>query len=176
MRRILRDLAVPFFHHEFVKQASTLFLYACLLRTRSSSNSSRTCPSHRPPLPSDPCLCPAVCLMRRYCCCCCLPRLLCSLNPCWVCWACLTCQANRFPTRFFFVQALLLGMDAPSQEPFLGLLGLLSETAEVSTSQMSKVSTAVAFLWLSLLHLFCNWLLSETAEVSTSQMSKASKS
>ncbi|KAI7837239.1 hypothetical protein COHA_008927 [Chlorella ohadii] len=30
----------------------------------------------------------------------------------------------------FVKQALLLGMDAPSQEPFLGLLGLLSETAE----------------------------------------------
>lgn len=36
-------------------------------------------------------------------------------------------------------QALLLGMDAASQEPVLGLLGLLSETGEVSTSQMSKV-------------------------------------
>lgn len=30
-------------------------------------------------------------------------------------------------------------MDTPSQEPFLGLLGLLSETAEISASQMTKV-------------------------------------
>jgi hypothetical protein len=36
-------------------------------------------------------------------------------------------------------QALLLGMDAVSQEPFLVLLGELSETAEVSVSQMTKV-------------------------------------
>lgn len=43
----------------------------------------------------------------------------------------------RWPT-----QALLLGMDAPSQEPFLVLLGKLSETNEVSTSQMSKVGLA----------------------------------
>ncbi|PRW57868.1 programmed cell death 4-like isoform B [Chlorella sorokiniana] len=44
----------------------------------------------------------------------------------------------------FVKQALLLGMDAPSQEPFLGLLGLLSDTAEVSTSQMSKGFQRVA--------------------------------
>jgi hypothetical protein len=30
-------------------------------------------------------------------------------------------------------------MEAASQEPFLALLGELSETAEVSVSQMSKV-------------------------------------
>ena len=41
------------------------------------------------------------------------------------------------------MQALLLGMDAASQEPFLGLLGVLSETGEVSTSQMSKVGCCV---------------------------------
>ncbi len=43
------------------------------------------------------------------------------------------------------VQALLLGMDAPSQEPFLVLLGKLSETNEVSISQMSKVGWAGAW-------------------------------
>ncbi|PSC74724.1 Programmed cell death 4 [Micractinium conductrix] len=41
-------------------------------------------------------------------------------------------------------QALLLGMDTPSQEPFLGLLGLLSETAEISASQMTKGFQRVA--------------------------------
>ncbi|KAL4436793.1 hypothetical protein ABPG75_003932 [Micractinium tetrahymenae] len=44
----------------------------------------------------------------------------------------------------FVKQALLLGMDSASLEPFLALLGKLSETAEVSTSQMSKGFQRVA--------------------------------